>query len=321
MVKTGTVLILGAGASMPFGFPSGQQLLQSICRMLSHRRSSAWTMARQAGHRHQIIERFVKALSGSAQTSIDAFLEHRPEFVKIGKMMIAAALLPHERTDEIFDRPQKEGKPNWYEHLFGMLNTSFDEFHNNNIAFITFNYDRSLEHYIHTALCNLHGKPPNEVADKISSIPIVHVHGQLGSLPWQDFDDNVPFDSGMDIENVTSAAEDIKIIHDNIDHDPEFKRAQGLIEYACRIYFLGFGYNETNLKRLGGPELFRSSNKDVIGTGKGLSITQQRIAKEHFGFRYTDYTKRNRIARQDYLMPDCTCHDFIYNHVDLTRYF
>ena len=36
MIETPTVLILGAGASMPFGFPSGRQLLQTICVRLKN---------------------------------------------------------------------------------------------------------------------------------------------------------------------------------------------------------------------------------------------------------------------------------------------
>jgi hypothetical protein len=35
MIKRPTVLILGAGASVPFGFPSGRQVLDDVCRGLS----------------------------------------------------------------------------------------------------------------------------------------------------------------------------------------------------------------------------------------------------------------------------------------------
>ncbi len=37
MIEIETVLVLGAGASIPFGFPSGQNLVDIICtKLLSH---------------------------------------------------------------------------------------------------------------------------------------------------------------------------------------------------------------------------------------------------------------------------------------------
>ena len=38
MIKTPTVLILGAGASINYGFPSGLQLKNEICREISRYR-------------------------------------------------------------------------------------------------------------------------------------------------------------------------------------------------------------------------------------------------------------------------------------------
>jgi len=316
MIKENTVLILGAGASMPFGFPSGKQLVRLICDMLDTLNSPAWVMMNKLGHPQHQVKKFVTALSRSGQTSIDAFLEHRPEFVIIGKQMIAIALLPYERTDAIFDKPWKKGNPNWYEHFFSMLNTSFGKFGQNELSIITFNYDRSLEHYLHTVLCNSHGISSRSVKNELSNIPIVHVHGQLGHLPWQSREGVVLFGSANDKEIIRIAANKIKIIHDDVDDDPEFIEAQKLIRQARHIYFLGFGYNETNLKRLGGPEIFESSNAEILGTGVNLSRTQRRIAAKYMGAGKDSTGKLSPYAG-DFLEENSTCHDLIYNKVDL----
>lgn len=74
----------------------------------------------------------------------------------------------------------------WYQYFCDKLNTSFEEFDQNKISIITFNYDRSLEHSLFTALKNSYAKNDRDCASKLKNIPIVHVYGQLGYLPWQD---------------------------------------------------------------------------------------------------------------------------------------
>jgi hypothetical protein len=46
-----------------------------------------------------------------------------------------------------------------------------------------FNYDRSLEHFLFTALKYSSGKSDDECAGKLKTIPIIHLHGDLGALP------------------------------------------------------------------------------------------------------------------------------------------
>ena len=88
------------------------------------------------------IREFCEALSGAGKVTIDAFLEHRDNFVEIGKAAIAACLIKYERA-EMFDASRC-----WYPYLFNKMNTTFDEFSENRLAFVTFNYDRSLEAFL-----------------------------------------------------------------------------------------------------------------------------------------------------------------------------
>ena len=65
-------------------------------------------------------------------------------------------------------------------YLAGKLDSTFEEFGNNKLSIVTFNYDRSLEHYLLNSLMTLHGKTRDECAQALKKIPIVHVYGQLG---------------------------------------------------------------------------------------------------------------------------------------------
>jgi len=70
---------------------------------------------------------FCNALDRSADASIDAFLEKRPEFMDIGKACMAVELIGRERTEKLFrDFVQKT---NWLKYLFRrMQGPSFESF-------------------------------------------------------------------------------------------------------------------------------------------------------------------------------------------------
>ena len=202
---------------------------------------------------------------------------------------------------------------NWYQYLFSMLNTSFDEFDQNELAIITFNYDRSLEHYLFTSLQNAYNKNDEECAEKLIKIPIIHVYGKLGRLPWEKTNYSlVPFDLGTHPDTlglyVGRGGENIKIIHENIEKDPEFNQAFKLLMDSEHIYFLGFGFNETNLKRLRIELLCHPnvSEKVICGTSYGLS---QKLIKLVKGYRKTP----NRLID---LYPQ-KIYDFLYNNPEV----
>lgn len=159
MKKIETVLVLGAGASAPFGFPTGQALKDRICSMTLGQAKSV-KLLRTLGFEGNIITDFMVALRESGRPSVDAFLEYRGDFVDIGKAAIACELLPFEKTGRLFgDWIKKRANPdnkegNWYDYLFEVFadGVSFDTFDRNKLSIITFNYDRSIEHYLFTCL-------------------------------------------------------------------------------------------------------------------------------------------------------------------------
>ncbi|MHC4558281.1 MAG: hypothetical protein ACYS80_13365 [Planctomycetota bacterium] len=317
MIKSNTVLVLGAGASAPFGFPTGQGLKDRVCDIILTPQKSE-KILEPLGFKTEEIASFRSALLNCGRTSVDAFLEYREDLLDIGKVAIAAALLPFETTDRLFSdwipkrmdsELSKEG--NWYDLLFGALadGVPFDEFHKNSLSIITFNYDRSLEHYLFTSLKNSYNKTGDECGEKLRKIDIVHVHGSLGPLNWQSRPVDlpyVPYDSGTLPAIVKLAADNIMIVHEGIADTPEFIKARNLLLSSAKIMFLGFGYHPVNLKRLGIGTLEIKHN-NIWGTSYLLSLKR----KKHIGKLITILSDK-----YNYLQPE-NVYDFLYKHVIL----
>ena len=216
MITKPTVLILGAGASRPYGFPLGTELSRKIIENLRNSNSAEFSALQMMDFDADYIKDFVNSFQSSFQTSIDAFLEHREDCIQIGRVAIAQVIIPHENVMNLIDAKAED---DWYKYLFKRMNASFDYFGDNGLSVMTYNYDRSFEHFVFTALKNTHNKTDTQVADKLSSIPIIHLHGRLGALPWEQYYGQYycrsysPSASSGDLRN---SAEGIKIIYQDI---------------------------------------------------------------------------------------------------------
>jgi hypothetical protein len=151
---------------MPFGFPSGAALKTDIINRL-HPRDPWHVLLEEAEFRIDQIRDFRTALLKSGKRSVDAFLEHRTDFLEVGKAATACALLPRETEDSLFH----PGKESWYEYFYTRLNAKFEDFSRNSVSVFTFNYDRSLEHYLFTALQNAYRKTSQEMRGGITVDP------------------------------------------------------------------------------------------------------------------------------------------------------
>src|SRR5439155_26172550 len=104
-----TVVVLGAGASAPYGFPSGQKLMNDISRGIRAKNRLFEDLVLCGWAPAQLMQ-FADELSHEDRYSLDAFLETHPDFLKLGKEAIAQALIPCEADSNIAAR-REDG---WY---------------------------------------------------------------------------------------------------------------------------------------------------------------------------------------------------------------
>ncbi len=245
MIAKPTVLILGAGASCDYGFPSGRDLLLGICRGIDSN-SSIKTNLIEAGFVDPDIAEFRMALDRSGQPSVDAFLENREDYLSLGKTAIACHLIPFENAESFTRTGVRNG---WYEYLWHQLNAPKSEFCANRLSVITFNYDRSLECYLSMVLRNSYGLSDAEVAVQLQHVPIVHIHGQLGEfspLPHV----GRKYEPTLNKDAIRTAVDGIKVVHEATDSSADLDQAYQLLSEAEVVCFLGFGYHDQNMIRL-----------------------------------------------------------------------
>ncbi|KKK77729.1 hypothetical protein LCGC14_2850660, partial [marine sediment metagenome] len=240
-----TALILGAGASIPFGFPSGHGLYESICGPGTNR-SLSIRQLEPLDFGGDFVNGFLHNLSLSGVDSIDEFLGKQPEYTAVGKAAIAQILLPCEKQRHLFD-PTAD---NWYKRFFVPLLDHPDGFRN--LYVITFNYDRSLEHFLFTALRSSTDLSEAQCAERVQALTIVHVHGKLGRLPWEaEYGHVIPYEGKANPDTIRACIGSIIVLHEGQKDSPELVEARRILDSVLRIYFLGFGYHEVNLERLG----------------------------------------------------------------------
>lgn len=258
MITQKTALILGAGASKPYGLPLGWELRRGIIDLASPTRQAFCIKAGLYRSGQAALFEFVDAFRLSQRKSIDAFLSRRPEFSPIGKLAIAALLLEAESDSSLFvDEPEDH----WYRYLAERLDAHVDEWATlNEIAIVTFNYDRSLERYLAVTLANSHpGLPEHAAMELVSRLPIVHVYGSLGPMQKPDGSRQgvVPYGAEPDQFNVNLAASGLSVIPEGRDDSKELAAAKAMLTDSgtFRRCFLGFGFDSTNLARIGGTKI------------------------------------------------------------------
>lgn len=238
-----TVLILGAGSSETF--PLGWQLVRGIVSDSVFGKNPA---LHSNGVSEQAYAEFLKQLKFADPASIDAFLEENPDLIKVGRLAIANQLISAEKEDSLF--PPFSSENNWYKTFANSIGISKNgKPSENKVTIFTYNYDRSLEHYLTRVIQNRMRTSEGDAEFIRKKISIHHLHGSLGSLEHSNPNFR-PYSSKIDQDSLRVASESIKIIHEQSD-DYECKtELQMAIQNAEQIYFFGFGYHPVNMRRL-----------------------------------------------------------------------
>jgi hypothetical protein len=274
MIEQETLFILGAGASNPYQYLTGRQLRTYISKSLPTYLSQI--IARDTEFYKKVqtnkkIKNFSETFNKSAIQSIDRWLAMNPRFSEIGKIAIATSILKCEYDSRFWE---DVGNPSedWYTYLYNRMTDGFSspdnykKFKDNKVSFITFNYDRSLEHFLYTSLSNSFIQ--KNVEDLISTsleqdiipFPFIHVYGQIDKPTWKW---GSVYGEEISWEKIGRLASNIKVIGERTDEQSKIN--PNLFAKATRIFFLGFGYAPENMEILGLQGLLKG-NMQIYGT-------------------------------------------------------
>jgi hypothetical protein len=277
-------LVLGAGASYAYGFPLGSKLRQRILTLPDSTAKKAGIIRERTEKRdRRNFAHFQTNFLHSQMYSIDAFLGRRPEFGEIGKKFIAAILLQCENSDLLFrEEPERD---HWYQYLFNQLaQREWDDLTFDDLSVVTFNYDRSLEHFLYVTLQSTYGKSTHDVSEKLKTLRIIHVYGSLcDALPGAP--GYLHYDGELDIDKVEAAAEGLLVIPEGRIDSPTLVQARKALSEADSICFLGFGFDAANVERLAEDDACAMwqlrpnghTQRNIVGTCMGM--TQREIAR------------------------------------------
>ena len=296
MIDVPTLLIMGAGASKPYGYPTGAELRTEIvtnfCSRLQELFESDSSTKEHEKKKHlREAGAFIDVFDKSSVESIDKFLALNPFYSYYGKIAITLCILEKEKSSQFREALGPSAySQDWYKLLFNRMITSFNKsddfnhFRENKISFITFNYDRSFEHFLYESFLHAFWEKRHEFEPSLNKsncheyipFPLVHVYGQVDELLWHG---GRNYKEAFDFQTILKLSNGIRVIGERADHLKD--EVSKLISKSKRIFFLGFGYADDNLEAVGLPGNV-NENWEIFGTAKGMTEKEIQRIKSNF---------------------------------------
>jgi len=131
-----------------------------------------------------LVQEFPGAFMRSGRESIDEFVESRPKFLPLAKLAIAFVLGPLENEAALYPRGAIDH--DWMRYLLNrMLHGNVDEFRENKLKVITFNFDCSFERKLFSTVRSAFGVARESALNLCEqTVPVLHIHDDLGQVGW-----------------------------------------------------------------------------------------------------------------------------------------
>jgi hypothetical protein len=330
MFTEDTVIILGAGASCHYGYPTGEQLINNI---IDDIKSQDFLKNKKE------FQDLAKDLELFSPLSIDYFLHHfEKEHGDVGRKMIAYEILKCERiiTRSIGHQNKKRNSPfttadddgNWYKFLVDAIISQHKTAESllnaeEKLIIITFNYDVSLEYYLYDKIAKnpFFTREEKKYGEEFlkTKLHIYHVYGALYQFDWQ-IEGGVPkekygthispvspvYDPRSDDERFFEVAskfsENIKVIApnkmDQIHQKMPYYRNK--IKKAKNIFILGYGFDLNNSDLLFYEQTREIDRRNIFNMeveGKNTDNPEDHYKNIFFTNKENSLKINNRIAK------------------------
>ena len=320
------VFIIGAGCSVPYGFPTGAMLMQNLKdfdygtkfprknysdgdiflvdlyqehfgysstdNKIEYQSDYAMVLPYPEHERlyNQLMDAIVLPFSQSVRNSMmvstDEFLKNRLGQKQNEQTDFGKRLIAYEILKA--EQASQLGNIDWIQHLLSRIDqqSNWEEILKQTV-FLTFNYDRVLEYCIFLYLTSDKQYSDADAHSFIKEMQIHHVNGFIGSL------EEIPFGA---VENgkYQEIAKRMETVWEKRQNrnESEKEKYQGFLKNAERVYFMGFSYIPDNLESIGiprGAEIIR--NAKVYATAMGLSSQNRLRISTYLDLK--DFEKRN----------------------------
>ena len=321
------VFIIGAGCSVPYGFPTGAMLMQHL-KDFDYKDRAEYT-AQHLLDKHYLFDLYPEHLRitfdeykekarqidgydrrlNSEKLTINRIVSSTvKDFAKSIRhsMMVSTdeflknrlGQKQNEQVDfgkrliayEILVAEQKSrlGNIDWIQHLLSRIDQQPNwEEILKQTVFLTFNYDRVLEYCIFLYLTSDKQYADADAHAFIKEMQIHHVNGFIGPL------EEIPFGAVENGKYHEIAGRMATVWEKRLNRDEsEKEKYQEFLKKAQRVYFLGFSYIPDNLESIGiyrGAEIIRDAK--VYATAMGLSSQNRLRISSYLDLK--DFEKRN----------------------------
>ncbi len=253
----------------------------------------------------------------SQAISIDNYLHAHADddlVTWVGKLGIAASILEAEHGSKLAVNRERDNvdlraaSNSWYTPFFQMLTegvqrSALDGIFDN-VAFITFNYDRCIEHYLVHAIANYFQVDQTQAQALVNKMKIEHPYGQVGRMPWQNPRGSTAFGKDFQGQDLSGVAAQIRTFTERVEDGDMLERARRLIIEAEVVVYLGFSYGDMNMELL---SVDHAGDRAIFGTSYGISAPNKNaIQREIINSMGPDHDVVKFLE-----LADMTCVDFL----------
>jgi hypothetical protein len=207
-----------------------------------------------------------------------------------------------------------EADKSWLTSFFRLLNENCQkkdiEARLRTIGVITFNYDRSIEHFLHHALRRYYKESADWAASVLKALDIYHPYGRVGSLSWMEGDGAVNFGDEPHPPQLLQISKQLLTFSEGTSADQSsIEQIRSDVANAKRIAFLGFAFHPLNMELLFGKRVLKPDFR-----AEKVLCTAVRVSKSDAQLIANDISNRMRLDAQHVVLQDLKCVEFFYEY-------